>query len=348
MRQLTLLAGGQVQWQQTPDPVLPGPQAALVRPLVVSVCDFDRALVAGRYPETVLPPPIVLGHEIVAEVVAVGAEVTMVAPGDRVILPLQVSCGRCDPCQAGRSNSCQAVGRVSNYGLGASGGGYGGGMSDLLIVPYAEAMLVTVPAALSPTEMVAVGCNLVDVYRCLAPLTAAPGADVLVMGGFGASFGLYVVAMAQVLGAGSVDYAAEDPDQLARAEAIGARPLRLDLGERWRKGGYALVCDVSLDPRHLALSAAACAPDGVVIVPWIYPDPGTPLPLGAMFTNNVTLVTGQPHARGLIDPVVELISTGSITSTTIPTEVLDWEQADACYGRGTTKRIFVREDPLGA
>jgi threonine dehydrogenase-like Zn-dependent dehydrogenase len=338
MRQLTLLAGGQVRWRRAPAPVLAGPQAALVRPVAVSVCDFDRAMIAGRL--RVLPPPIALGHEIVAEVVAAGDQVRSAAAGDRVILPLQVSCGSCGPCRAGRSNSCQAVGRVSNYGLGAGGGDYGGGMSDLLAVPYADAMLVPVPEGLSAVDVVAVGCNLVDAYRCLAPPAAAPGADVLVVGGYGATFALYVVAMARVLGAGGVDYVGEEPDQLARAEALGARPLRP--GERLRKGGYGVVCDLSLDPRQLARGAAACAPDGVVMVPWFYPDPGTPLPLGAMFTNNVTLVTGQPHARGLIEPVVELIRAGAITSTTIPCEVLAWEQADAHYGQGTTKRIFVR------
>lgn len=72
------------------------------------------------------------------------------------------------------------------------------------------------------------------------------------------------------------------------------------------------------------------------------------LPLGAMFTDNVTLVTGQPHARGLIEPVLELITTGRVASTTILHEVLGWDQADACYGQGTTKRLFVRDDALNA
>jgi threonine dehydrogenase-like Zn-dependent dehydrogenase len=339
MHRLTLVAAGRVERQEAPDPVLTGPEAALVRPIAASVCDFDRALISGVL--DVLPLPIALGHEIVAEVVEIGEAVGEVKVGERVILPLQVSCGRCKPCRAGRSNSCEAVPRLSNYGLGAAGGDYGGGMSDLLVVPYADAMLVAVPEPLSPVDCVAVGCNLVDVYRCLAPpLAAFPGADVLVVGGHGASFALYTVAMARVLGAGSVDFAGEDLAQLARAEALGANPLKL--AGRLRRGGYAVVCDLSLDPRHLALGAAACAPDGICMVPWIYPDPGTPLPLGAMFRNNVSLVTGQPHARGLIEPVLELLKADAISSTTVPSEVLPWEQAKDAFGRGTAKRIFVR------
>jgi threonine dehydrogenase-like Zn-dependent dehydrogenase len=183
------------------------------------------------------------------------------------------------------------VPRLSNYGLGAGGGGYGGGMSDLLAVPYADAMLVPVPEGCAPADCVAAGCNLVDVHRCLA---------------------------------GPLGARAPEP------------------GERLRRSGYAVVCDLSLDERQLAIGAAACAPDGYCMVPWIYPGNTTPLPLAAMFRNNVTLVTGQPHARSHVEPVLDLIARGAIRTTTVPTEVVDWSDADVAYGLGTTKRIFVR------
>ncbi len=339
MRQLTLVDVDQVEWQDVPEPVLSGPEAAVARPIAVSVCDFDRALVAGVL--DVLPLPIPLGHEIVAEVSEIGASVRTVQVGGQVVVPLQVSCGACGPCRAGRSNSCEAVPRLSNYGLGAVGGGYGGGMSDLLAVPYADAMLVPVPEGCAPTDCVAVGCNLVDVHRCLAgPLAAFPGGDVLVVGGHGASFALYVVAMARVLGAGDVDFLADDPSQRAHAAALRARAL--EPGARLRRFGYSVVCDLSLDERRLAIGAAACAPDGYCIVPWVYPGNATPLPLEAMFRNSVTLVTGQPHARGHVEPVLDLIAWGAIRTTTVPTDVVDWSDAAVAYGRGTTKRIFVR------
>jgi alcohol dehydrogenase len=130
MRALILIGPGQLEWREFPPPELAGPQAALVRPVAVGVCDFDRALVAGLI--TTLPHPIAVGHEIVAEVVEIGDRVRSVAPGDRVIVPLQVSCGACDACAAALTNSCRSMPTLSNYGLGAAGGDWGGGMSDLL------------------------------------------------------------------------------------------------------------------------------------------------------------------------------------------------------------------------
>ena len=188
MRGLTLLAPGRVEWREIPSPKLADSNAALVRPIAVGVCDFDRAIVAGvlHY----LPLPIVLGHEIVGEVTEAGASVTTVKVGDKVILPMQVSCGHCPACHDHRTNSCDNVPRLSNYGLGEAGGGYGGGMSDLLSVPYADAMLVKVPEGLTPVDCVAMGCNLTEAYRCLAPIRRFPGAAVLVLGGYGPSIAL--------------------------------------------------------------------------------------------------------------------------------------------------------------
>lgn len=68
MRQLTFLAPKQIEWQDAPEPALQGPGEALVRPLAVALCDLDRAVIRGRVP---VPGPFPLGHERVAEVIAV-------------------------------------------------------------------------------------------------------------------------------------------------------------------------------------------------------------------------------------------------------------------------------------
>ena len=51
-------------------------------------------------------------------------------------------------------------------------GDWGGGMSDFLCVPYADAMAVPVPAGLTATDCAAIGCNLVDLHRSIAPYAA--------------------------------------------------------------------------------------------------------------------------------------------------------------------------------
>lgn len=333
MQQLTLTAPKTLQWLDVPAPRLTSDKAALVRPIAVGVCDFDRALVQGRY--TALPYPIALGHEIVAEVVEIGASVRTIAVGMQVVLPLHVSCGACAKCSGGFTNSCLSRKPLSNYGLGARGGDFGGGMSDLLSVPYADAMAVPKPKGLTPVECASVGCNLVDLYRTLAPHLAAPDSRTLIVGGQAHNMALYGIAIARALGAQSIDFLDDDATRVSDAMAMGARAMSEtpDL--------YPIVVDCGGEPERLALALSKTGPDGVCTPVW--PFVGShPLPVGAMFLRNVTLVTGQPHARALMTPVLQLMQDRAVNSQSIPVEVLPWESANKFFGFGERKRIFVR------
>jgi hypothetical protein len=76
VRQLTYVEAGRVEWQEAPDAVPPGPAGAVVRPLAVARCDLDLPMaMAGLF-----PGPFALGHETVAEVVAIGDQVRLRKP----------------------------------------------------------------------------------------------------------------------------------------------------------------------------------------------------------------------------------------------------------------------------
>src|SRR5260370_9599086 len=106
---------GRVRWEETDDPPRPAPAAAIVRPVAVATCDLDVAVLAGRYP---LAGPYPFGHEAVADVVEVGGNVAAVAPGDRVVVPFQISCGPCAACPRGPTGNAAPYPRMSPYGLG--------------------------------------------------------------------------------------------------------------------------------------------------------------------------------------------------------------------------------------
>src|SRR5882724_1049220 len=106
MEQLTFVEPGRIEWREAPEPSLESGEAALVRPLAVTTCDLDQLIIHGRVP---LPGPFPLGHEFVAEVVDVGDAVTAFRPGDRVVVPFQISCGRCGRCRKGLTSSCEAA-----------------------------------------------------------------------------------------------------------------------------------------------------------------------------------------------------------------------------------------------
>src|SRR5499425_1308061 len=100
MRQFMCTGPGAVEWREAPEPRLAGDREALVRPLAVARCDIDLPLTSGAFP---IREPFALGHECVAEVVALGDQVRRLEIGQRVVVAFQVSCGRCASCTAGHT-----------------------------------------------------------------------------------------------------------------------------------------------------------------------------------------------------------------------------------------------------
>src|SRR5262249_49650913 len=153
---------------------------ALVRPLAVARCDIDVPLTSGVFP---IRQPFALGHECVAEVVALGDGVRGLEIGQRVVVAFQVSCGRCRSCAAGHTANCDAYPVLSDFGMQPlSGTEYGGMLADLVRVPHAQAMLAPVAAALDSVALASVSDNVLDGYRAVAPhLADLPGAEVLIV-----------------------------------------------------------------------------------------------------------------------------------------------------------------------
>src|SRR6478735_1046358 len=114
------------------------------------------------------PPPFPLGHECVAEVVEVGDAVSAVAPGDRVSVPFQISCGSCGACLRGRSANCTEVDFMATYGFGPAVARWGGFLSDLVAVPFADHMLVPLPAGLEAAAVASASDNISDAWRAVA------------------------------------------------------------------------------------------------------------------------------------------------------------------------------------
>lgn len=97
----------------------PAPHQVLIRVQACAVCRTDLHIVDGELPNPKLP--LILGHEIVGEVVQRGAAVSTVQEGQRVGVPwLGETCGTCRYCEAGRENLCPFA-RFTGYTLD---GGY--------------------------------------------------------------------------------------------------------------------------------------------------------------------------------------------------------------------------------
>jgi len=280
----------------------------------------------------------------VAEVMAVGEAVRRVRPGDRVVVPFQISCGACNRCRRGLTGSCETVPHRSMYGLGRLGGSHGGALSDLVRIPFADHMLVPVPEGVASESVASASDNLPDAWRTVGPaLRERPGASVLVVGGSAASIGLYAAGMAVALGAAKVDYLDSDAGRLRLAERLGANPL--DGPPPRRLGPYAVTVDASGDPAGLACALRSLEPEGICTGSAIYFGQDVPLPLWEMYDGCVTFRTGRAHVRRDIPGVLALVQDGTFRPELVTGAVVGWEDAPEALLEPGVKTVIVR-DPV--
>lgn len=324
MQRLVLDGPGAVHWEEAAEAELK-PGAAVVRPVAVATCDLDVGVLQGAYP---LAGPYPFGHEGVAEVVAVADDVTSVVPGDRVVVPFQISCGACAPCCRGRTGNCAAHPPLSTFGLGAMGGmDWGGLLADLALVPHADAMLVPLPPGIDPVAVASASDNIPDGFRAVGPqLAVDPRAEVLVVGGTGGppSIGLYAAGLAVALGADRVLYLDDDPARLEVAAALGA-----DVEEdptRRKAGAFPITVNAGGAEAHLRCALNSTAFDGICTnVAVLIEDPA--LPLFQMYSRCCTLHTGRAHARPHIPAILDLVASGRFDPTLVTSAVVGWDDA---------------------
>ena len=149
MRALTWQGKRSVSVETVPDPVIEEPTDAVIRVTSTAICGSDLHLyeVLGPF----LNPGDVLGHETMGVVEAVGAGVTHIEPGDRVVIPFNISCGHCWMCSRGLFAQCETT-QSTATGKGASLFGYTelygsvpGGQAEYLRVPQAQFGPIKVP-----------------------------------------------------------------------------------------------------------------------------------------------------------------------------------------------------------
>jgi threonine dehydrogenase-like Zn-dependent dehydrogenase len=336
MRQVELIEAGIVQWREAEEPRIEGGGEALVRPVTVATCDLDLALVRGAVP---YEGPFPVGHEGVAEVVELGDGVESVEPGQLASVPFQISCGACPRCLRGQTGNCESVPRLSMYGL-PLGPEYGGFLSDLVRVPFADAMLVPVPHDVSPATIASLSDNIPDAWRTVAPqLDSEPGASVLICGGAG-SIPLYATGIATALGAERVDFAGGRPEHREVAERLGANLLDEEFPERL--GPYPITVDASGDRAGLACALRSTEPDGICTSIGIYFESETPVPLLEMYTKGIRFATGRPHARESMPRILELVREGSFKPEQVTRETAAWDDAAEAFAEHSGKLVITR------
>jgi threonine dehydrogenase-like Zn-dependent dehydrogenase len=375
MRHLSFIRRGVLEWRDLSPPQLQATDDALVRPFAVARCDLDGAFLLGSMkarlrvgvalgqvdPQVLedfgrdpFAGPFAYGHECVAQVVKVGSGTRRIKVGDVVVVPFQISCGKCLSCQRGVTSHCDTArskSAISAYGFSEHiGGVWGGAMSDLVRVPYADHMLINVPIGVNPISLASASDNIPDGWRGVGPhLKAHPGARVLILGGQAKSVGLYAAGIAVALGAEQVDYVDTNQQRLDIAERLGARPHQRSRGRKAfdKLGGlsaakYPIVFDADGRDDAIDFAMRMLAHGGVCTAAAYYFKPGTKLPVWHMMVKSLRFETGYARPSVHLPDILALIASGRFDPGLVTTLLADWDDAPQALLDPSTKVVVHR------
>lgn len=200
----------------------------ILKVVTTNICGSDQHMVRGR---TTAESGLVLGHEITGRVVECGRDVEFIQPGDLVSVPFNIACGRCRNCKEGRTGICLSVNPArpgAAYGY-VDMGGWVGGQTEYVMVPYADFNLLKFPDADQAMEKIRDLTLLSDIFPtgfhgCVTA-GVGPGSTVYIAGA--GPVGLAAAVSAQLLGAACVIVGDMIEERLAQARSFGCETLDL-------------------------------------------------------------------------------------------------------------------------
>jgi threonine 3-dehydrogenase len=186
-----------------------GPTDVLVRVHMAGICGTDLHIYDwDKWSQGRIAPPLVVGHEFMGSVAAIGAAVTSVAIGDRVAVEGHISCGACLLCRMGQEYICE---RVRIVGIDRDGA-----FADYVAVPEHNVWKLD-PAV--PDAWAAVFDPLGNAVHTV--MAAGVSAKNVIITGVG-SIGLMAIPVARAAGAARLIAIDVNPQKLALAKALGA------------------------------------------------------------------------------------------------------------------------------
>ena len=219
MRAVTWHGRADVRVDTVPDPVIQDPTDVIVEITSSGICSSDLHLIEVMAPFMTVGD--VMGHEPMGVVREVGPEVTAVHPGDRVVIPFNISCGTCWTCSQGLQSQCETT-QNREQGMGASLFGYTklygrvpGGQAEYLRVPFGNTLPIKVPGGVPDDRFVYLSDVLPTAWQAVQYAGIPQGGSVLVLG-LG-PIGDMATRVAKHLGAGQVIASDVVPERLARA-----------------------------------------------------------------------------------------------------------------------------------
>jgi alcohol dehydrogenase len=328
MKALVYHGPGQRAWDTVDDPTIIDATDIVVRIDTSTICGSDLHILKGDVPETT--PGTVLGHEAVGTVEEVGASVSTVAAGDRVLLSCITSCGRCRFCKEAR------------YGQCTGGGGWifghtiNGLQAEYARVPFADNSVYKIPEGLSDEQVLFLSDILPTAYEVgVLNGKVAPG-DVVAVVGAG-PIGLAAMLTASLYTPGRIVAIDLADGRLESARHFGADVTinngREDALAQVMELTDGLGADVAFEavgvPDTFELATELIRPGGRVANIGVHGHSAT-LHLERLWTRDVTITTGLVDTR-TIPQLMTLVANGRLDPTVFATHHISLDDTMAAY-----------------
>ena len=368
MRAACWMGPRHVEVRQVPDPRIVNPRDAIVRVTSTAICGSDLHLYTGFIPT--MKRGDVLGHEFMGEVVEVGRDVNNLAVGDRVVVPFPIACGQCEQCEREMYSLCEnsnpnawmaekmwGYSPCGIFGYSHMLGGYAGGQSEYVRVPFADVGPLKVPDGLDDEQALFLSDILPTGFMAADMCGIEPG-DVVAVWGCG-PVGQFAIRSAYLLGAERVIAIDRLPYRLKIAhDRAGADTLNyedVDIYEALHEmtggrgpdhcidavgmEGHAPGLQYAYDKiktnlfmetdRPIALRQAirACRSGGTISVAGVYGGFVDKFPIGAIVNRSLTIRSGQCHVHRYMRPLLERIVRGDIDPTFVITHRMRLDDA---------------------
>jgi threonine dehydrogenase-like Zn-dependent dehydrogenase len=362
-----------VQVEDVPDPEILNDRDAIVRITSTAICGSDLHLVGGYVPT--MKRGDVLGHEFMGEVVEKGSGVSNLEVGDRVVVPFPIACGACNACERRLFSLCENSNpnaRLAEkmfghptagiFGYSHLTGGFAGGQSEYVRVPFADVGPVKIENGMSDESVLFLSDILPTGYMG-AEMCDIQGGDVIAIWGAG-PVGQFAAASALMLGAERVILIDRFEYRLRIAhENLGVETLNYEEVDKvpealkeltGGRGPDKCIDAVGMEAHHhgplfaydrtkqalrqetdrpIALREAimSCRNGGIVSVVGVYGGLVDKFPMGALMNRALTIRTGQCHVQRYMRPLLERIQEGEIDPTFIITHTLPLTDAPKGY-----------------
>ncbi|MEW6269472.1 MAG: zinc-dependent alcohol dehydrogenase family protein [Thermodesulfobacteriota bacterium] len=295
MKALVYQGPGKKAWQDVPEPRIQHPTDVVVRIDTTTICGTDLHILKGDVPA--VQPGRILGHEGVGTITEVGASVTTLAAGDRVILSCIKSCGRCSFCKQGIYAHC--LGDEGAAGIGwVFGHLIDGTQAEYVRVPYAENSVHKLPAGVSDQQGVLLSDILPTGFEIGVQYGQTKPGDVVAVIGAG-PIGLAVIATAGLYGAAKIVAIDLDQNRIEQAKRFGASAGVSSRDPDWKKKVMAMTdgfgVDVAVEavgiPDTFDMATQIVRPGGHVANVGVHGKP-VPLRLQDLWIHNITISMG--------------------------------------------------------